>query len=83
MFPGFFLIGLIIMKIINYNSEFYSLKNILAAAKAYQELADITVSEYTEGFTVTFHNCRYDETRTVHEFDNYVISLMNQTNEHL
>ena len=70
------------MKTIRFNPEIYPLRVVLAAAEAYKGLAEIAVSDNSSGITVTLQNCRYEENRTAHEFDNYIISLMNQTNGH-
>ncbi len=59
------------------NTDIYSIDNIFEAAKAYKSLAKIKI--YTKGMTaeIVFRNCKYDEERTVREFENYLIGLEN------
>lgn len=59
------------------NTDIYSLENISKAAKAYKHLAKIKVSGKKEDAKIVFRNCKYDEERTVREFENYLIGLEN------
>ena len=65
---------------VKYNSEIYSRKAILSAAEAYKDLAEISISDNSGGFSVIFDHCVYDEIQTVKEFGNFVIDFMNQHN---
>ena len=54
------------MKIKRFNRTIYSEKGLKATAAAYKSIAD-----------VLFTNCKYDEERTVCEFENYLIAVEN------
>ena len=59
------------------NTEIYSLENISKAAEAYKNLAKIKISGKSENITILFWKCKYDEERTIREFENYLIGLEN------
>ena len=59
------------------NTDIYSIENILYAAEAYKNLAKINILRKSETAKIVFRNCKYDEERTVREFENYLIGLEN------
>lgn len=62
---------------LNVSTDIYSLENISKAVDAYKELAKIKVSSKSETAKIVFRNCKYDEERTIREFENYLIGLEN------
>jgi hypothetical protein len=59
------------------NRDIYSRKNVDAAREAYKEIARIMVKEKRSYIRVLFVSCKYEEGRTVKEFENYLIGLEN------
>ena len=57
--------------------EIYSSESINHTIAAYEGFAEFTVIDGGEHIIVTFNNCKYDEERTVKEFENYLIGLEN------
>lgn len=65
------------MRDLKLNREIYSLGSIQQAAHAYKDFAQIKISDEREAITVSFANCKYDEARTLREFENYLIGIEN------
>lgn len=65
------------MKKITVNLEIYSEKTIQKAIQDYHSLAKISVKHRKERATITFWHCKYDENKTVKEFENYLIGIEN------
>ena len=65
------------MKKLQLSKEIYSKQSVSNAIVAYSGYARITVSEKRKYLQLTFRNCKYDEVRTIKEFENYLISLEN------
>ena len=65
------------MKKLQLSKEIYSKQSVSNAIAAYSGYARITVFEKRNCLQLTFRNCKYDESRTVKEFENYLISLEN------
>lgn len=57
--------------------EIYSNENISNAIVAYKGLASISLFDCGNYWSLSFSDCKYDNTRTVHEFENYLIGLEN------
>ena len=43
----------------------------------YSNLCEFSIAEKADEWEVRFSNCRFDEQRTVNEFENYLIGLEN------
>lgn len=65
------------MKVIKLSRDIYSDENIKLAKEAYKSLAKITVSTDLQYVKLRFLKCKYEETRTIKEFENYLIGLEN------
>lgn len=65
------------MKELLLKKEVYSPKTIDEAIDAYVGYAKMEVADCGDYVRIRFSKCRYDETRTVKEFENYVIGLEN------
>ncbi len=65
------------MKKLVLKQEIFSLKNIKEAQEAYKKIANIMVVEKQGSVVIRFLHCKYDEDRTVKEFENYLIGLEN------
>ncbi len=65
------------MKKLVLNKEVFSVNQITAAKIAYKDIADIKISSKKNYFVVNFFKCKYDEERTIREFENYLIGLEN------
>lgn len=55
----------------------FSRRSIMAAIKAYQPLARMTLTETSNAVILHFNNCKYDTAITKFEFNNYLINLEN------
>ncbi len=66
------------MKKITFNTEIYSDNIIQAAVEAYKNLAHIRLRIKGDKAELTFSRCLFDEAKTIHEFENYLIGLENQ-----
>ena len=62
---------------IRLNSEIYSENNVKLAVEAYCELARIQVDIQGEYYILQIEDTKYDESRTVKEFENYLVGLEN------
>lgn len=65
------------MKKLVLKQELFSSKNIDKAKTEYKHIANIMVSEKRDCFVVRFIHCKYNEERTIKEFENYLIGLEN------
>lgn len=65
------------MKIKRFNRTIYSEKGLKATAAAYKSIAEIRIRISPTYADVLFTNCKYDEERTVCEFENYLIAVEN------
>jgi hypothetical protein len=65
------------MKKLKVSTEVYSIANIEKTVLAYKGIARITVRKATGYLLINFLKCKYDEDRTVKEFENYLIGLEN------
>ena len=55
----------------------YQLQHIEYGIEQFKPISTITVSNNAEYFDCSFSNCKYDETTTKNEFENYLIDLIN------
>ena len=62
---------------LNVNTDIYSTDNILKAVDAYRNLAKIQILRKRKITKIVSWNSKYDEERTVREFENYLIGLEN------
>lgn len=65
------------MKKLRLEKSIYHSEKIRDAIRAYHGFADISESVEDGYCVLTFHSCKYDEERTVMEFENYLIELEN------
>lgn len=63
---------------IKLSKELYSEKCLRKAMADYSSLAQITIEYDQESWLIQFSNCKYEENRTISEFENYLIELENQ-----
>lgn len=74
----YYVIGLIDMKkILRLSKEIYKKEKITKAKEAFLKLADIYLNESNLYFECTFANCKYDEIKTIFEFENFLIGISN------
>lgn len=59
------------------NTEIYSEDKINQVQTVYREYAVITKKLVDQYWILKFDNCRYDESLTIKEFENYLIGLEN------
>lgn len=59
------------------NSEIYSTECIKRVQKVYKDLANIEITGKKGILLLRFSNCKYDEKRTIKEFENYLIGVEN------
>ena len=62
---------------VSLNKDIYDLTAIKSAMANYAALAHIKVEDASDYYLCRFSHCKYDSTRTIQEFCNYVIDLMN------
>lgn len=65
------------MKIIEIHSEIYRYKSVMRAISAYNGLAKIKLVKNDNYYVLEFDQCKYDEDRTIKEFENYLIGVEN------
>lgn len=65
------------MKVLNLNKALFSVENIEKTAVVYKEYARINIKTENMYYRVSFDKCKYDEDRTIKEFENYLIGLEN------
>lgn len=65
------------MKKLKVNRSIYSDKSIEETMRIYKNHAVTTISYDNNYATVTFRNCKYDESQTLKEFENYMIGVEN------
>lgn len=66
------------MKEIRLPKEIYSENCITKAIADYNSLAKIDYALNEDKWEISFTKCKYDEMRTISEFENYLIELENQ-----
>ena len=59
------------------NKEVFDMQAVNKAKCDYKQLAKIQVEETKEYIDIEFIECKYGERRTMAEFENYVIEIMN------
>lgn len=65
------------MKILLLRKDIYSFESIIKTINSYAGYAEFDISDDGEYISVMFYNCRYDEQRTIKEFENYLIGMEN------
>lgn len=55
------------------NKELYSYENLRYCCKDYSKLAKIEIECDLQYWVLNFWDCRYDETETIKEYENYLI----------
>ena len=66
------------MKQIIIKKEIISDTSLDCAIQDYSNLCVISIEERADAWKLEFSNCRFDEQRTVNEFENYLIGLENK-----
>lgn len=59
------------------NTEIYSISNVNTVKEVYKDYAKIKTTKIGNILVLSFYNCRYDEKRTIKEFENYLIGVEN------
>ncbi len=65
------------MREIAFKRYIYSETSIKETIDAYKGIATITANIENDQVLITFLNCKYDEDRTIKEFENYLIGVEN------
>ena len=65
------------MKELLLKKEIYSSASINQTISAYADFAEFVISDNGDYRCIRFNNCRYDEQRTIKEFENYLIGMEN------
>ena len=60
------------------NNEIYTEVNLKETCSVYHDYARIDISKKIGAWELIFNDCKYDEERTVKEFENYLIDLENK-----
>lgn len=66
-----------IMKRTKLSKNIYDESIIRQAIRDYGSIANIQLKSDSTYYDLQFENCKYDENRTLKEFENYLIDLMN------
>lgn len=61
-----------------FSGDVYAYDAIVYAAEQYRGLATIKLERSDTGTVCVLDDCLYDEELTQHEFENYVIALLNE-----
>lgn len=59
------------------NKEVFSRRKLELSISEFSNLADIKISDNRDHYLLEFSQCKYDENKTVLEFENYLIELEN------
>lgn len=59
------------------NKNIYVKRNIQVVIEVFKKLCKVTIEENSKYWELTFSECVYDKTRTVKEFENYLIDYIN------
>jgi hypothetical protein len=59
------------------NKEIYTPLNIHSVIEVFSNLCKVDIGEEGNYWIATFCECKYDKTRTIKEFENYLIDYMN------
>ena len=59
-------------------AELYSEETIAEGIRAYKGYATISCSQNDEYWHLCFKDCKYEEGRTIKEFENYIIGIENK-----
>ena len=70
------------MKILELSKEIYSSIAIDNTITVFNHLATINKTETRHTWKLLFRRCKYDEKRTILEFENYLIGIENQNGHH-
>lgn len=65
------------MKRTKLSKNIYDESIIRQAIRDYGSIANIQLKSDSGYYDLQFENCKYDENRTLKEFENYLIDLMN------
>lgn len=65
------------MKRTKLSKNIYDESIIRQAIRDYGSIANIQLKSDSAYYDLQFENCKYDENRTLKEFENYLIDLMN------
>ena len=65
------------MIILNLEKELYPKWAISKAIIDYEQLSKIILLENTTQWKCLFRKCKKDQNMTIHEFENYIINIMN------
>lgn len=65
------------MKRTKLSKNIYDESIIRQAIRDYGSIANIQLKSDSNYYDLQFENCKYDENRTLKEFENYLIDLMN------
>lgn len=60
-----------------FHKSFYPYHVLLTAIRDYRHIAQIELDDVGAHYRCTFTNCVAPTARVIHEFDNYLIELMN------
>ena len=70
------------MKILELSKEIYSSASVDNTINAFNYLVVIKKTETRRTWRLIFRKCKYDEMRTILEFENYLIGIENQNGHH-
>lgn len=57
--------------------ELFREKSILGTIEAFKYISDVNLQDQSDYWILQFENCKFDENRTIREFENYLIGLEN------
>ena len=63
--------------------ELYNFISLQKTVAAYKGFATIDIIEEDSVWSIRFVKCKYGTERTMKEFENYLIGVVNQTNDNL
>ena len=66
------------MKTLRLSKKVYQEDSIRLTITAYQNYAQFSIKEFPDAWEIVFSDCKFDEDRTVKEFENYLIGIENR-----
>ena len=66
------------MKTLRLNKKVYQEDSVRLTITAYKDYAQFSLKESPDAWELAFSDCKYDEDRTVKEFENYLIGVENR-----
>ena len=68
-------------RMLNLSKNIYDYSKIRSSVEAFEGIVNTDVSEEKERYVCRFDNFKLDQNKTIMEFENYLINLMNRSED--